>query len=56
MKTVCDVLGVARSALAVRKARSPDWQDGRRARYIDDTDLVASTIRLVGTKVAKLNK
>ncbi|WP_392395834.1 DUF3363 domain-containing protein [Paraburkholderia caledonica] len=37
MKTVCDVLGVARSALAVRKARSQDWQDGRRARQTDDT-------------------
>ncbi|MGC2971772.1 IS3 family transposase [Paraburkholderia aspalathi] len=42
MKTVCDVLGVARSALAVRKARPSDWKDGRRARYIDDTDLVAA--------------
>jgi putative transposase len=42
MKTVCDVLGVARSALAVRKARSPDWQDGRRARQTDDTELVAA--------------
>ncbi len=42
MKTVCDVLGVARSALAVRKARSPDWLDGRRARQTDDTELVAA--------------
>ncbi len=42
MKTFCDVVGVARSALAVRKARSSDWQDGRRARHIDDTDPVAA--------------
>jgi putative transposase len=42
MKTVCDVLGVARSALAVRKTRSPNWQDGRRARQTDDTELVAA--------------
>jgi putative transposase len=42
MKTVCDVLGVARSALAVTKARSPAWQNGRRARYNDHTDLAAA--------------
>jgi putative transposase len=42
MKTVCDVLGVARSALAVRKSRLPNWQDGRRARQTDDTELVAA--------------
>jgi putative transposase len=42
MKTVCDVLSVARSALAVRNARSPDWQDSRRARQTDDTELVAA--------------
>ena len=42
MKTVCDVPGVARSALAVRKARSPDWRDGRRTRHTDDTELVAA--------------
>lgn len=41
MKTVCDVLGVARSSLAVRRSRSPDWQDGRRAHRHDDTGLVA---------------
>jgi putative transposase len=42
MKAVCDVLGVACSALPVGKARSPDWQDGRRARQTDDTELVAA--------------
>jgi putative transposase len=42
MKTVCDVLCVTRSALAVRKARFPDWQDGRRARQTEDTERVAA--------------
>jgi len=41
MKTVCDVLGVARSAVAVKQARSSDRQDGRCARPSDDTELVA---------------
>jgi transcription elongation factor len=36
MKTVCDVLGVARSAVAVKKSRTPDWQDGRRTRRTND--------------------
>ncbi|HHX0887756.1 TPA: IS3 family transposase [Pseudomonas aeruginosa] len=40
MKPVCDVLGVARSALFVRSARSPGWQDGRSVRCGDDTSLV----------------
>lgn len=47
MKTVCDVLGVARSAVAVRQARSADWQDGRRAREHDDTTLVTEIHELV---------
>ncbi|MGC8210099.1 IS3 family transposase [Ralstonia pseudosolanacearum] len=41
MKTVCDVLGVARSAVAVKQRRSPDWQDGRCARSTNDVELVA---------------
>jgi hypothetical protein len=36
MKTVCEVLGTARSAVAVKRVRSPDWQDGRGARVSDD--------------------
>lgn len=40
MKTVCDVVGVARSAVAAKQARSADWQDGRRAREYDDMALV----------------
>ncbi|CAB5316455.1 integrase catalytic subunit [Burkholderia multivorans] len=40
MKTVCEVLGVARSAVAVKRARSSDWRDGRRARVTNDAGLV----------------
>lgn len=40
MKTVCEVLGVARSAVVVKQARSSDWRDGRPARPTDDTGLV----------------
>ncbi|ABF08872.1 Transposase InsD for insertion element IS2 [Cupriavidus sp. U2] len=47
MKTVCDVLGVARSAVAAKQARSSEWRDGRRARQYDDTALVAEIHELV---------
>lgn len=40
MKTVCEVLGVARSAVAVKRARSTYWRDGRRARVTNDAGLV----------------
>ncbi|WP_155121948.1 IS3 family transposase [Burkholderia ubonensis] len=40
LKTVCEVLGVARSAVAVKRARSSDWRDGRRARVTNDARLV----------------
>ncbi|MGF6961100.1 hypothetical protein QFZ97_007056 [Paraburkholderia youngii] len=40
LKTVCKVLGVARSGVAAKQARSSDWQDGRSARPTDDTELV----------------
>ncbi|AVR14384.1 IS3 family transposase [Burkholderia vietnamiensis] len=40
MKTVCEVLGVARSAVAVKRVRSSDWRDGRRARVTNDAGLV----------------
>lgn len=41
VKQVCDVLGVARSNVTVKRARSPDWQDGRSAVQTDDAELVA---------------
>jgi putative transposase len=42
VKTVCSVLGVARSNVAVRARRSADWSDGRKERRpIDDAALVA---------------
>ncbi|WP_198173324.1 IS3 family transposase [Cupriavidus sp. USMAA2-4] len=40
LKTVCEVLGVARSGVAVKQVRSSNWQDGRSARPADDTELV----------------
>lgn len=40
MKTVCEVLGVAPSAVAVKRVRPSDWRDGRRARVTDDAELV----------------
>ena len=40
MKAVCDVLGVARSNIVIRLARSDDWEDGRRARVLHDCDLI----------------
>ncbi|AYZ98903.1 IS3 family transposase [Burkholderia sp. AU29985] len=40
MKTVCEVLGVARAAVAVKRVRSSDWRDGRRARVTNDAGLV----------------
>lgn len=41
MKRVCEVLGVARSNMAVRLARSAHWRDGRTARRpTQDTELV----------------
>ncbi len=40
MKTVCDVLGVARSAATVKRNRTTDWQDGRRQRVVNDAALV----------------
>ena len=40
MKRVCEVLGVARSNMAVRLARSADWRDGRTARPTQDAELI----------------
>lgn len=40
VKRVCEVLGVARSNVAEKLARSADWQDGRAARKTDDAGLV----------------
>lgn len=41
VKQVCDVLGVARSNVSVRRARSAGWQDRRSAVQTDDAELVA---------------
>ncbi len=42
VKQVCDVLGVARSNVTVKRARSSDWQDGRSADADETTpELVA---------------
>jgi len=46
VKQVCDVLGVARSNMAVKLARPADWQDGRSARKTDDAGIV-DEIRLL---------
>ncbi|GAB5100271.1 hypothetical protein YK56LOC_59880 [Caballeronia sp. HLA56] len=46
VKQVCDVLGVARSNVSVKLARTADWQDGRRARKTDDAGIV-DEIRLL---------
>jgi putative transposase len=40
LKPVCEVLGVARSAVAARQVRDAGWQDGRRPRRSDDTGLL----------------
>jgi len=40
MKTVCEVLGVVRSAVAVKRGRPSDWRDGRGSRVTDDAGLV----------------
>lgn len=48
MKRVCEVLGVARSNMAARLARSPDWRDGRKARTPRDSGLVEEIQRHIG--------
>jgi len=40
MRTVCEVLGVARSAAVVKRVHSSGWRDGRRVRVTDDGGLV----------------
>ena len=40
MKRVCEVLGVARSNVAIKLARPVGWQDKRSARKTDDASLV----------------
>ncbi len=45
MKTVCDVLGVARSNVVERANRSAQWSDGRRARRPTEDEMVVSEIR-----------
>lgn len=40
MKRVCEVLGVARSAVLAKRDRSADWRDGRSVRPHDDSSLI----------------
>jgi transposase InsO family protein len=47
VKRVCDVLGVARSNVTEKLNRSPEWQDARKARKLDDTELVDEIRRAV---------
>lgn len=47
MKTVCDVLGVARSNIVVRSKRSADWIDRRKTPAFDDVPLVAELRDLI---------
>lgn len=50
MKTICDILGVARSNLHVRARRPSTWRDHRRHRQLrDDAELVAEITREVAT-------
>ena len=48
MKRVCEDLGVARSNMAVRLARSADWRDGRTARPTQDAELVEEIHQHIG--------
>lgn len=48
MKRVCEVLGVARSNMVVRLARSADWCAGRTARPAQDAELVEEIQEHIG--------
>ncbi len=45
MKTVCEVLGVARSNVIERANRSSDWCDGRKNRRPADDEALLAEIR-----------
>ena len=45
MKTVCEILGIARSNIHERLARPQNWQDGRRHRRPADDDQLLQDIR-----------
>ncbi len=47
VKLVCEVLGVARSNVAAKRARPGDWRDGRTARQTDDASLVDEIRRTI---------
>jgi len=47
LKTVCEVLGVSRSNLAVKLTRPADWVDQRKKPALDDVSLVAELRKLV---------
>ncbi|WP_087129214.1 IS3 family transposase [Caballeronia concitans] len=48
LKTVCEILGVSRSNLAVKSKRSADWVDRRKMPVVDDMALVAELHELLG--------
>ncbi|KND55942.1 Mobile element protein [Candidatus Paraburkholderia kirkii] len=48
LKTICEVLGVSRSNLAVKSKRPADWVDRRKMPVLDDTALVAELHELLG--------
>lgn len=48
VKRVSEVLGVARSNMAVKLARSVDWRDGRTARLAQDAELVEAIQKHIG--------
>jgi hypothetical protein len=41
VKAVCEALGLARSHIHTLKHRPASWSDGRNARVLDDSELVA---------------
>jgi transposase InsO family protein len=53
VKTVCRVLGVARSHIAALAVRSADWTDGRKART-SDTDADAALVDAVRAEIGEL--
>ena len=47
MKTVCEILGVSRSNLAVKSKRPAEWADRRKTPALDDMPLVIELRALV---------
>ncbi|CAG2304877.1 integrase catalytic subunit [Burkholderia sola] len=51
MKTVCEVLGVSRSNLAVKLKRPAEWGDRRKTPALDDMPLVTELQALVASRL-----